>query len=235
MSKNSNNVVSYGGFDFIVNRSRGRRIRLKVDGSNAGVYLYLPYGVPISAAFPFINEKAEWLKKTLYKVKNREKEYALNLNSVFFKGEKLPVVYSKNGDSCVIKGVLYINCDSSATDVVKLKARDKFLKNTLEEFISVRVEYYEKLTGLKSSGFTVRKMKSRWGTCRTDTGKLTFNFAMAYMSEYCADYVILHEIAHLKHADHGAGFKSFLTYYMPDWKLRKNNIRGKYKCELNLS
>ena len=49
------------------------------------------------------------------------------------------------------------------------------------------------------------------------------------MPEKCVSYVVLHEICHIRYANHGAGFKSMLSRYMPDWKEVKRFLNG--KCE----
>lgn len=104
-----------------------------------------------------------------------------------------------------------------------------YLKNKLSESIERLISFWETVTGLKSSGYTIKLMRTRWGSCNCSTKKLNFSLYLANMPEKCISYVVLHEICHIRYANHGAGFKSMLSRYMPDWKEVKRFLNG--ECE----
>ena len=94
----------------------------------------------------------------------------------------------------------------------------------LKEEIPQRIAEWESVTGLHPAGWRLRKMKSCWGTCNTKTGILTFNSRLAFKSPEFRNYVVLHEMAHLREASHGERFKAMLDLYMPEWrKIRKES------------
>ena len=68
------------------------------------------------------------------------------------------------------------------------------------------------------TGVTIRKMKSRWGSCRPHTGKMTFNVLLLYVPEECARYVIYHELCHYLELNHSARFWAYVAEYVPDYK-----------------
>ena len=69
----------------------------------------------------------------------------------------------------------------------------------------------------------VRRMRSRWGSL-SPSGTLTLNLDLVRAPRDCIDYVILHELCHLEHADHGPGFQARLEQVMPDWQRRKHRL-----------
>lgn len=71
-----------------------------------------------------------------------------------------------------------------------------------------------------------RKMKSRWGSCHFTKGTVVLNTALAVLPEPLLDYVTLHELAHFLHHNHGKGFYELLAALMPDWKARRQALRG---------
>jgi predicted metal-dependent hydrolase len=69
----------------------------------------------------------------------------------------------------------------------------------------------------------VRKLKKRWGSLSA-SGRLTLNLDMIRAPQECIDYVVVHELCHLKHADHGAEFYRQLSRVIPDWKKKKLSL-----------
>ena len=64
-------------------------------------------------------------------------------------------------------------------------------------------------------------MTTRWGTCNTNTRKIWLNLQLAKKPIECLEYVILHELAHLKVKNHGSEFIAILDQHMPQWRERK--------------
>lgn len=74
----------------------------------------------------------------------------------------------------------------------------------------------------------IRTMRSRWGSC-TGKGVVTLNTLLVKASPDCIDYVLLHELCHTVHPDHGRGFYSLLESVLPEWKDRRKELRERAK------
>jgi predicted metal-dependent hydrolase len=81
-----------------------------------------------------------------------------------------------------------------------------------------------KQSGFSPAGLTVRKMKSRWGSC-SSSGKIALSYDLIRLSKECREYVIIHELCHLRHHNHGKGFYDLLTELYPDWKKTRAEIK----------
>ena len=99
------------------------------------------------------------------------------------------------------------------------------VRTYLREEIAELLLKWEERTGLHCSGFQIRDMKTRWGSCNTRTGKLWFSLMLAWQPRECVEYVILHELAHLYEPSHSARFKAFLDLYMPEWRETRRKLR----------
>jgi hypothetical protein len=71
----------------------------------------------------------------------------------------------------------------------------------------------------------VRVMRSRWGSL-APSGTVTLNAALLYASPACLDYVIYHELTHLRVRGHGADFYAELGRYVPEWRARRRELRS---------
>lgn len=80
--------------------------------------------------------------------------------------------------------------------------------------------------GVKTPQLRLRDMKSRWGSCAWKKGSITLNTRLFYAPRPCLDYVVLHELCHFVHPDHGPGFQALMAALMPDYKQRKRRLEA---------
>jgi len=81
---------------------------------------------------------------------------------------------------------------------------------------------FEKM-GLSCPRLKIRRMKTRWGSL-SKSGTLTLNINLIQTPRECLEYVITHELCHIKHHDHSPAFYSLLEKVMPDWEKRKHKL-----------
>ena len=96
------------------------------------------------------------------------------------------------------------------------------LKMQLQRFI----DKWEPVMGVKSAGFTIKKMKTRWGSCNVKSHHLNFNLLLAKVPSECAEYVVVHELTHLLEPSHNARFWSLMEYYLPESKKLRKQLAG---------
>ena len=78
--------------------------------------------------------------------------------------------------------------------------------------------------GINKPDITIRIMKSRWGSCDAGKKKIILNLELIKAPSHCIEYVVMHELCHIKYPDHDNNFYKFLTLVMPDWKERKDKL-----------
>ena len=99
-------------------------------------------------------------------------------------------------------------------DKAEKEARRAYLKRRIE----ARLPVIEEVTGLRCSGWTVRDMHTRWGSCNTNTHHINLSLMLADRSDTELDYVILHELVHTVVPNHGPDFYALMDSFMPGWK-----------------
>ena len=80
-----------------------------------------------------------------------------------------------------------------------------------------------KLLSLQPPTLTIRSMLRRWGSC-TPRGRITLNEHLVKVAVPCIDYVVAHELCHLKVLHHGHAFERLMNRVMPDWRKRKARL-----------
>ena len=95
---------------------------------------------------------------------------------------------------------------------------NEWYRELLKAEIEKRLPKWESISGLHCSGWQTKYMTTRWGTCNTKTKKIWINLQLAKKPYDCLDYVLLHELAHLRVKDHGAEFVAIMDEFMPYWR-----------------
>ena len=108
----------------------------------------------------------------------------------------------------------------------KEKALNELYRQLLREKLEKHIPLWENITGLYCNEWRIKSMKTRWGTCNTADKRIWLSLGLAKKNVSYIDYVILHELCHLKYADHGERFTSLMTKFMPDWQKRKNALNS---------
>jgi len=79
--------------------------------------------------------------------------------------------------------------------------------------------------GILMPHVTVRRMRSRYGSCSVGRGRITLAFLLLEVPVECAEYVVLHELTHFLYPDHGHKFYDFIEQHMPDWRQREKLLK----------
>jgi predicted metal-dependent hydrolase len=139
------------------------------------------------------------------------------VESVKLKGGKIEVV-CRNTDAPYVKNLL---------DAWYLQKAELFFEKRV-------VTMFEELKWVKQKPtWKMRAMKKQWGSC-SKKGLLSLNPALIKAPRECIDYVIVHELCHLKEDNHSKAYFRLLTRSMNDWKARKQRLDGMAELLLNV-
>ena len=98
------------------------------------------------------------------------------------------------------------------------------LKKLIYTLCEKAYPYYER-SEIKYPTIKFRKMKSRWGSCHTIKGVLTFNTQLIYAPVECVEYVVWHEFTHFLQANHSEMFYEELKKVYPDWRASRKKLK----------
>ena len=222
--------MEISGIPVKVTKKAIKNMHLYVKPPDGHVEVSAPLSMSDESIQMFIRTKISWIKtqRTKFATQNRQTERQYVSGESFYVWGRqyfLLVEYGTTGNSLVLNGdhaILTIRKDSTA------KQRETWVnewyRTILKERIEILLPKWEKITGLHSSAWQTKYMTTRWGTCNTNTGKIWLNLQLAKKPVECLEYVILHELAHLKVRDHSAAFVAILDQYLPYWRETKKML-----------
>jgi len=165
-------------------------------------------------------EKESWIRKQLLKDSNKELvEFKLGEEILLFgRVESL----NSNNFKSLKDSILKLKIKNNEHI---LKCYNNFYKGFSEQYLTKRVEFFSKIMSLNYTQLKFRKMKTRWGSCNS-LGRITLNTELLKIKKELIDYVVVHELAHLKHMNHSKEFHSFVEKYLHNSKLLKKELRN---------
>ena len=101
--------------------------------------------------------------------------------------------------------------------------RQAYIQRAMEE-LPPKVAHYGALMGLVPTGITITGAEKRFGSC-SPKNRICFSWRLMQYPEEAIDYVVVHELAHIRHKNHGPDFYACVAQVMPDWKERRELLK----------
>ncbi len=135
------------------------------------------------------------------------------------------VAFVRSKRNWIDKTVRSVRERAAAHPEAQSRSEKEDRRRLLRERIARRLPEIEEITGLRSNGWMIRDMHTRWGSCNTATHHLNFSLVLWDRSDTELDYVILHELVHTVVPNHGADFYAMMDRFMPGWKTVRKRLR----------
>lgn len=114
--------------------------------------------------------------------------------------------------------------DSERTPGAIRDALAKYFDQQARWHLPERVEHFSKAMGVRPSGLSFRAQKTRWGSCSSQ-GHISFNWKIVFAPEAVIDYLVVHELAHLVHANHSEAFWDLVKAHDPEYREHRRWLR----------
>src|SRR4030042_2455130 len=215
-------------YDIVFSR---RRLISIIVAPDEGLVVRAPFRMPLKAIDKFVRDKEEWIKKH---TERSSEIIRLNHSKKYVDGEKY-LFLGRELTLCVrtalfpsinqLDNILEVITDGKECRVRMLleewyrKKAEDFIHGKFKEILARHRNY-----SFSPAQMVVRPMKSRWGSC-TSKGKITISSVLIKLDERFTEYVIIHELCHLKFHNHGKEFYKLLEELYPDYKTIRKDLR----------
>jgi len=183
----------------------------------------------------YINSKKDWILEKQRMVKrfnDKKSKFSLNYgDKVLFRGKEYTI-------RCDFKNKIYFQDDSLYLPS-SLKESDvklfiiKLYKFLAKKHLNERVNHYKNIMRVSPISVKINSASTRWGSC-SYKGSLNFSWKIVFAKDELIDYVVVHELAHIKEHNHSKYFWDEVRFVLPDYKQRQNQLRKieyRLKCE----
>lgn len=208
-------------------------ISIRISANN-GVVVRAPFWMTKKMIDGFVQEKSSWIQKNLKKIKQTKiiKEYINGEKHLYF-GKEYPlevVSSSEVGRSRV--GILNGKIKVELSKILPEEKHPEKIKEALLhwylergiEVITERVNHFSNNIGVNYQKIDLKKVSSIWGSC-SPTNKLCFNRKLIMAPNAIVDYVIIHEVSHIVHRNHGREFWNLVHKYDNEYKTHRKWLK----------
>jgi len=226
-------TIRFGDREIAFNLQRNKRKRLKIVVTpDLVVEVFAPLTAADDQILSTVSKKAPWIIRKLDQLASfhplpTPRQYTSGETLVYLGRQYLLKVGTSTRRSAKLIGrklEVYVENPSDRRSVEKMveewyrhNARRIFAR-CLEGCRTIALRH-----GMPGHRLMIRKMQRRWGSC-SPAGRIVLNLKLVRAPVHCIEYVIMHELCHLKHHNHSKAFYSLLTRCQPDWRKRKADL-----------
>lgn len=202
----------------ITRRKGCKRLCIKVN-KEKDIRVSIPFRLPFNEGEKFIFDKIDWIREAIQKVESTQKPpEIIDENTVFSTRSRKFELYYADVKKFLLKltdSKIQIFCPNG-TDIQKRNVQEllksmvyEAMRYEAREYLPGRVKYLASLHGLKYQNVKVKNAVSRWGSCSYQNN-INLNINLVRLPDVLSDYIILHELAHTVHKNHGPKFWDLL-------------------------
>jgi len=120
--------------------------------------------------------------------------------------------------------LLYAHGDSTGEQ--RRAVLDRWYREQLRLTLPALIARWEERLELLVPKWSIRRMKTKWGSCNRETRHIWFNVELAKKHPDCLEYILVHEMTHYVERNHGKRFTELMDGYLPDWRLRRDQLNS---------
>jgi len=222
--------IELGDIKIDIEQKDIKNIHLSVYPPTGRVKISAPERMDMDTIRVFAISKLQWIKKQQRVFRNQQREAPreyLTKESHYFQGKRylLKVIEQNEKPKVALKHSkieLYIR--PGTTIEKKKEVLNEWYRAELKRTVPKLIEKWEKKIGVQSREFGIKKMRTRWGTCNPEAGRIWLNLELAKKPVECLEYIILHELVHLLERKHNDQFIKYMNEFMPRWRFYRDEL-----------
>jgi len=214
---------------YILKRSKKRRKTISLHiSADAEIVVSAPYFTKVDEINRFVQEKRNWIQKTIHQaaqLQTRGKKYVAG-EEFYYLGRTFPLetLCQQNIPEGLVfwRNRFYLNSPAEATE--RKSCFIAWYKTKAREYIPAQVDFWGRRLQLSFRSVKITSANAQWGSCSRENN-LAFSFRLIMAPPPVIDYVIIHELTHIKEKNHSEKFWKQMQLVMPEYKTHRNWLK----------
>ena len=207
-----------------------KNIHLSVYPPDGHVRIAAPNNLELDTIRIFAINKLKWIKSQIKTFQNQDRETQreyISKESHYYLGDRYLLEIN---EGAMMNGIerkhkkLVMTLKAGTAPEKRKEILEKWYRQQMKSILPELFSKWEKVVGVEHSSFGIRKMKTKWGSCNTETGRILLNLELAKKPIECVEYILVHELVHLHERKHNDRFVALMSTYLPDWRVRRDEL-----------
>lgn len=210
--------------NYILLRSE-RRTTTTIYVSDGTVKVRAPLRIPKRDVDLFVAANEKWIMDRLsksIKLKDQREAFTLDYGDIIILRGKKCLIDFREGSQVGCDGEVFYLPSGLKPDQIK-SACVQIYRRLAKEYLSDQISFYAARMGVTPTVVKISNAKHRWGSC-TSKGSINFPWRLMMADDSLIDYVVVHELAHLKEMNHSARFWAIVGHFIPDYNKRRSQL-----------
>jgi predicted metal-dependent hydrolase len=224
-------TIQLGDIAIKVVQKNIKNVHLSVYPPNGRVRISAPLRMNLEKIRIFAISKLAWIKQQQQKLRSQEREVPreyIDRESHYLWGKRylLNIIEKEAPPKLQVQhGKLLLQVRPGTDQLNRQAVVDESYRQQIKAALPPLIAKWERLMGVHVAGFTIRKMKTKWGSCSPQSRTIRLNLELAKKPAEYLEYVLVHEMIHLLEPSHNQRFIALNDRFMPKWRF--------YQAELN--
>lgn len=217
-------IIRLGDVEIFVTRKAVKNVHLSVHPPAGHVTLVAPTGTRLEVARAYAISKLGWIRDQQEKLRGQARETPrqfVERESHYLWGRRYLLSVVERDEKPMVKldhrrMVLVVRPGTT------LEKREELIqtwqRGLLHDVVPQLIAKWEPRLGVEVSGYFLQRMKTKWGSCNHKVGHIRLNTELVKKPRDLLEYVVVHEMAHLKEPTHSERFVSILDEHYPSWR-----------------
>lgn len=222
-----------------LSKASANRVSLRFAKQSACLIIECPGGKMTQGIKGFVDRKSNWIVRQ-YLIQNRilsnRKTFLTRLGTgeVLYQGQWIPYhTLVKSERSIAIRGgQLYLSISAKDQQISPKVMLYSGLYAHAKAFLQQKTLYWAEQTHSSINNIRIKDIVSRWGSC-SNKGNINLNWHLIFLPTTLIEYVIIHELMHLREMNHSARFWNHVASYVPDYK-QKDKLLDTYRWVIGI-
>jgi predicted metal-dependent hydrolase len=209
-----------------------KNVHLSVHPPTGQVTISAPVHMNLETVRLFAIARVGWIRQQQDKLNQQDRETPrefVNRESHYVWGERylMKVIEAEAPPAIELKHSRMVFQIRPGTDTDKKKELlDGWYRAQVRESIQPLLATWEQRIGVKASGVSVRRMKTKWGSCNPTAKTILLNTDLAKKPRECLEYIVVHELVHLVEPTHNERFTTQMDQHMPKWRSHRQLLNS---------
>jgi predicted metal-dependent hydrolase len=201
-----------------------KNVHLSVYPPTGTVRISAPLRMSLDTIRVFAISKLTWIRQQQRKLQEQERETPrdyLDRESHYVWGKRYLLTVSESNQSPSVglkHNQIRLRLRFGTKNKRKQAVVDGWYRQQLKEAITPLISKWEPVIGVKVKRFFVQQMKTKWGSCNPGTRSIRLNTELAKKPCQCLEYIVVHEMIHLREPTHNQRFRALMDRFMPKWQ-----------------